>query len=101
MNKFQNIVKNLYEVFDVKYAILGGELSIDNYLPKIIEVLMKFNIKTRLLTNGYLLDSNYLIKLYKAVFDNDDKIIVSIKSLINDKHIFITGKDNEKILNNI
>ncbi len=102
ISEFEELIKELNKDFEINYAVLGGgEPSLDPNLPRIINFLKKYDIKVRMLTNGYLLNNNYLDKLCKSKFDINDKIIISIKSIINDKHKLITGKDVDVVLSNV
>jgi len=102
ISNLEKLIKDLVIEFDVKYAILGGgEPTIDKYLPEIVRILKSYNISIRLLTNAYLLSKDYLMKLIDNDFKISDLIVVSIKALNPDKHRFITGIDNSKILENV
>ncbi|MBS7655585.1 radical SAM protein [Candidatus Bathyarchaeota archaeon] len=94
LSEFKDIIKG----FDVKKAILGGgEPTIDKELPDIINVLNALGVKTRLLTNGYLINEDFIKKLEEAGLSS---ICISIKAYDDDIHQFYTGKSNKPVLNN-
>ncbi|MGB9659010.1 MAG: radical SAM protein [Nitrososphaerales archaeon] len=94
LNEFRAIVKEI----DVKRAILGGgEPTLDKELLDIISMLTALDVKTHLLTNGYILNENFIKKLEEAGLSST---YVSIKAYDNDIHRFYTGQTNEPVLDN-
>ncbi|MEM2955243.1 MAG: radical SAM protein [Nitrososphaerales archaeon] len=94
LDGFKIIVKGL----NVKRAVLGGgEPTLDKELPDIISMLNALDVKTHLLTNGYILDKKFIEKLEKAGLSST---YVSIKAYDNDTHRFYTGQTNEPVLDN-
>ncbi|MEM3571892.1 MAG: radical SAM protein [Candidatus Bathyarchaeia archaeon] len=94
LSEFKDIIKGV----DVREAILGGgEPTIDKELPNIINMLNALGVKTRLLTNGYVVNEDFIKKLEEAGLSS---ICVSIKSYDDNIHQFYTGRSNEPVLNN-
>jgi len=94
LNEFRAIVKEI----DVRRAVLGGgEPTLDKELTDIISMLNALDVETHLLTNGYILNENFIKKLEEAGLSST---YVSIKAYDNDIHQFYTGQTNEPVLNN-
>lgn len=91
-------VKTIIEKLNVKKAVLGGgEPSIDRELPHLIRMFNDLGVKTILLTNGYILDEEFIRRLEDAGLD---ETCVSIKAYADRLHIFYTGKSNKQVLSN-
>ncbi|NWG09702.1 MAG: radical SAM protein [Nitrososphaerales archaeon] len=94
LGEFRTIV----ERFDVKRAVLGGaEPTLDKELIKVIDSLNTLDIKTDLLTNGYILNEKFVEELEKAGLTS---VRVSIKTHNDDTHQFYTGQTNSPVLDN-
>ncbi len=94
LNKFKALIKEL----NVERAVLGGgEPTIDKQLPNIINLLNAFNIESHLLTNGFILNKNFIKNLEKAGLSS---IHISLKAYNDKIHQFYTGHSNKPVLNN-
>ncbi|MGQ9718854.1 MAG: radical SAM protein [Nitrososphaerales archaeon] len=94
LSEFRTIVKEI----NVKRAVLGGgEPTLDKELPNVIGMLNALDVKTHLLTNGYILNEKFIEKLKEAGLSS---IYVSIKAYNNDTHRFYTGQTNGPVLDN-
>ncbi|MCP8321402.1 MAG: radical SAM protein, partial [archaeon] len=83
---------------DVKRAVLGGgEPTLDKELLDIIGMLNALNVKTHLLTNGYILNGKIIEKMEEAGLSS---IYVSIKAYDDNTHWFYTGQTNRPVLDN-
>lgn len=88
------MVANALMALGVKKAILmGGEPTVN---PELFPLLGELrNIKTVLLTNGYLLTEKY-VKLLENI--GLSEAVTSIKAYDKHLHIFYTGKSNRQVL---
>jgi len=94
LSKFKALIKKL----NVEHAVLGGgEPTIDKQLPNIISLLNAFDVESHLLTNGFILNKNFIKNLEKSGLSS---IHVSIKAYNDKIHRFYTGQTNKPVLNN-
>ncbi len=88
--------KVFYETSNGGFTVSGGEPLLQ--IPFLIEVFKKLkenNIHTTIDTCGHIEITNELKKLAKLT----DLFMLDIKHLDNEKHIQLTGKPNNKVLN--
>jgi len=84
------------DFLDARIAILGGgEPTADKMFREVVEILNSIDMEIRVLTNGYNLD-----RYIDILGDVDAYIVLSIKSIDRDKHLFYTGRDLDTILKN-
>ncbi|MBE0512958.1 radical SAM protein [Candidatus Bathyarchaeota archaeon] len=94
LSEFKTVVKKL----NVKIAILGGgEPTLDEELPDVIDLLNGLDIETRLLTNGHILNEKFIEKLEEVELSNT---CISIKAHDDSIHRFYTGQTNKSVLDN-
>lgn len=94
LSELESLVKGL----DAEKAILGGaEPTLDEELPKVIQLLSNLGIETHLTTNGYLLNRKMVRKLDEAGLSS---VCISIRAYNDYVHRFYTGRSNRPILDN-
>jgi pyruvate-formate lyase-activating enzyme len=94
LSNFKALIKEL----NPKKAVLGGgEPTIDKKLLDIICLLNAFDVESHLLTNGFILNREFIKSLENAGLSS---ICVSIKAYDKFLHQFYTGKPNKPVLDN-
>lgn len=94
LSEFKTVVKKL----NVKRAVLGGEEpTLDEELPDVIDLLNDLDIKTHLLTNGYILNEKFIEKLEEVGLSST---FISIKAYDDSIHRFYTEQTNKSVLDN-
>lgn len=94
LSEFKAIVKKV----NVNRAVLGGEEpTLDKELVYIINLLNDLKLETLLLSNGYVLNKEFVEKLKEAGLSS---IRVSIKAYNDNLHQYYTGQSNGPILEN-
>lgn len=100
-NEAKEIIQALYEWIGPYYlSFSGGEPTLRNDLPELIEFASKLGIRTTILTNGLLANNKLQEKLFNSGLDN---ITISLNALDSNIHEKMRGTKNinTEILKNI
>lgn len=100
-DKAKTIIKGLYDWIGPYYlSFSGGEPTLRDDLPELIEYASKLGIRTTLLTNALLLDEKLQTKLFKSGLEN---ITISLNGITSNTHEKMRGVKNihKKIIRNI
>jgi len=94
----ENIIKKIREIRPHRIYLGGYEPTLDPDLVSIVNKLSKLDSHIVLLTNGSLLNRNYIHELLEAGLR---EIIISVKAFDPEKHLYYTGRSNKPVLNAI
>jgi len=94
----KNIIKKIREIRPHRIYLGGYEPTLDPDLVDIVGKLSKLDAHIVLLTNGSLLNRDYVYELLEAGLR---EIIVSVKAFDPEKHLYYTGKSNKPVLDAI
>ncbi|MEM2266093.1 MAG: radical SAM protein [Candidatus Hadarchaeales archaeon] len=89
----EEVLELLERAGPLRAFLVGGEPTLDPQLPFLLEGLKDRGVSVYLLTNGY--------ELREEVLERVDGVCLSLKAYSPPLHRFLTGKDNEKVLENL